>query len=94
MNNISVSDNILEIKENIDNNINYILKGRKLDELSDRELMLLKELYVIINSQLKDRVELKKENISCLKERINNIIKKEKCNLNVTFNNYVKYLDA
>lgn len=78
MNNISVSDNILEIKENIDNNINYILKGRKLDELSDRELMLLKELYVIINSQLKDRVELKKENISCLKERINNIIKSRK----------------
>lgn len=78
MNNISVSDNILEIKENIDNNINYILKGRKLDELSDRELMLLKELYVIINSQLKDRVELKKENISCLKERINNIIKNRK----------------
>ena len=78
MNNISVSDNILEIKENIDNNINYILKGRKLDELSDRELMLLKELYVIINSQLKDRVELKKENITCLKERINNIIKNRK----------------
>ena len=78
MNNISVSDNILEIKEKIDNNINYILKGRKLDELSDRELMLLKELYVIINSQLKDRVELKKENISCLKERINNIIKNRK----------------
>lgn len=78
MNNISVSDNILEIKENIDNNINYILKGRKLDELSDRELMLLKELYVIINSQLKDRVKLKKENISCLKERINNIIKNRK----------------
>ena len=78
MNNISVSDNILEIKENIDNNINYILKGRKLDELSDRELMLLKELYVIINSQLKDRAQLKKENISCLKERINNIIKNRK----------------
>ena len=78
MNNISVSDNILEIRENIDNNINYILKGRKLDELSDRELMLLKELYVIINSQLKDRAELKKENISHLKERINNIIKSRK----------------
>lgn len=78
MKDISVSDNILEIKENIDNNINYILNGRKIDELSDRELMLLKELYIVINSQLKDRVELKKENISCLKERINNIIKNRK----------------
>ena len=78
MNNISVSDNILEIKENIDNNINYILKGRKLDELSDRELMLLKELYIVINSQLQNRVEIKKEKILRLKERINNIIRKEK----------------
>ena len=78
MNNISVSDNILEIKENIDNNINYILKGRKLDELSDRELMLLKELYIVINSQLQNRVEIKKEEILRLKERINNIIRKEK----------------
>ena len=52
MKDISVSDNILEIKENIDNNINYILNGRKIDELSDRELMLLKELYIVINSQL------------------------------------------
>lgn len=77
MNNISVSDNILEIKENIDNNINYILKGRKLDELSDRELMLLKELYIVINSQLQNRVEIKKEEILRLKERINNIIKRK-----------------
>lgn len=78
MNNISVSDNILEIKENIDNNINYILNGRKIDELSDRELMLLKELYIVINSQLQNRVEIKKEEILRLKERINNIIRKEK----------------
>lgn len=77
MNNISVSDNILEIKENIDNNINYILNGRKIDELSDRELMLLKELYIVINSQLQNRVEIKKEEILRLKERINNIIKKK-----------------
>lgn len=77
MKDISVSDNILEIKENIDNNINYILKGRKLDELSDRELMLLKELYIVINSQLQNRVEIKKEEILRLKERINNIIKKK-----------------
>ena len=76
MKDISVSDNILEIKENIDNNINYILNGRKIDELSDRELMLLKELYVVINSQLQNRVEIKKEGILRLKERINNIIKK------------------
>lgn len=78
MKDISVSDNILEIKENIDNNINYILNGRKIDELSDRELMLLKELYVVINSQLQNRVEIKKEEILRLKERINNIIRKEK----------------
>ena len=78
MNNISVSENILEIKENIDNNINYILNGRKIDELSDRELMLLKELYIVINSQLQNRVEIKKEEILRLKERINNIIRKEK----------------
>lgn len=77
MKDISVSDNILEIKENIDNNINYILKGRKLDELSDRELMLLKELYIVINSQLQNRVEIKKEEILRLKERINNIIKRK-----------------
>ncbi len=78
MKDISVSDNILEIKENIDNNINYILNGRKIDELSDRELMLLKELYIVINSQLQNRVEIKKEKILRLKERINNIIRKEK----------------
>ncbi len=78
MKDISVSDNILEIKENIDNNINYILNGRKIDELSDRELMLLKELYIVINSQLQNRVEIKKEEILRLKERINNIIRKEK----------------
>ena len=78
MKDISVSDNILEIKENIDNNINYILNGRKIDELLDRELMLLKELYVVINSQLQNRVEIKKEEILRLKERINNIIRKEK----------------
>lgn len=77
MKDISVSDNILEIKENIDNNINYILNGRKIDELSDRELMLLKELYIVINSQLQNRVEIKKEEILRLKERINNIIKKK-----------------
>ena len=77
MNNISVSDNILEIKENIDNNINYILNGRKIDELSDRELMLLKELYIVINSQLQNRKKKKKEEILRLKERINNIIKKK-----------------
>ena len=78
MKNKSISDNILEIKENIDNNINYILNGRKIDELSDRELMLLKELYIVINSQLQNRVEIKKEEILRLKERINNIIRKEK----------------
>ena len=77
MKDISVSDNILEIKENIDNNINYILNGRKIDELSDRELMLLKELYIVINSQLQNRVEIKKEEILRLKERINNKIKKK-----------------
>lgn len=77
MKDISVSDNILEIKENIDNNINYILNGRKIDELSDRELMLLKELYIVINSQLQNRVEIKKEEILRLKERINNIIKRK-----------------
>ena len=78
MKDISVSDNILEIKENIDNNINYILNGRKIDELSDRELMLLKELYIVINSQHQNRVKIKKEEILRLKERINNIIRKEK----------------
>ena len=66
------------MKENIDNNIKYILNGRKIDELSDRELMLLKELYIVINSQLQNRVEIKKEEILRLKERINNIIRKEK----------------
>ena len=78
MKDISVSDNILEIKETIDNNINYILNGSKIHELSDRELMLLKELYIVINSQLQNRVEIKKEEILRLKERINNIIRKEK----------------
>ena len=39
--------------------------------------MLLKELYIVINSQLQNRVEIKKEEILRLKERINNIIKKK-----------------
>ena len=46
MKDISILDNIFEIEENIKSNLNYIIKGRRLDELSDEELILLKELYL------------------------------------------------
>lgn len=81
MKDIELSDNILEIYEKIRTNINYILNGRNLNQLSDKELILLKELYIIINTRLKDRVQLKKKQISVTKEKISNIIENMKKNV-------------
>ena len=69
MKDISILDNIFEIEENIKSNLNYIIKGRRLDELSDEELILLKELYLLINKQLENRIEFKYE-VPFLKEGI------------------------
>ncbi len=74
MKDISILDNIFEIEENIKSNLNYIIKGRRLDELSDEELILLKELYLLINKQLENRIEFKKKKISDIREKISNII--------------------
>lgn len=74
MKDISILDNIFEIEENIKSNLNYIIKGRRLYELSDEELILLKELYLLINKQLENRIEFKKKKISDIREKISNII--------------------
>lgn len=78
MKDIEMSDSMLEINEKVETNIDYILKGRKLEQLSDKELVLLKKLYTIINTKLTDRAELKKEQISNIKEEIRNIIENAK----------------
>lgn len=74
MKDISILDNIFEIEENIKSNLNYIIKGRRQNELSDEELILLKELYLLINKQLENRIEFKKKKISDIREKISNII--------------------
>lgn len=74
MKDIQVTDNILEIDSRVKTKINDILKGREIDELSDEELVLLKNEYENINRILEDRVQFKQEKIASIKKEIQDII--------------------
>ena len=74
MKDIQVTDNILEIDSRVKTKINDILKGREIDELSDEELVLLKNEYENINRILEDRAQLKQEKIASIKKEIQDII--------------------
>lgn len=74
MKDIQVTDNILEIDSRVKTKINDILKGREIDELSDEELVLLKNEYENINRILENRAQFKQEKIASIKKEIQDII--------------------
>lgn len=77
---LNVNDSITNIEEIINSSVKEIVKGRKLEELSNEELVQLNTMYKYFNEVLVERLDKNNENIENIKFEIRELLEKLKEN--------------
>ncbi len=70
MNKLDVNSNIICIKKYVDEYISHTLNNRKLNQLSNEELVKLDEFLNYYNNLLNNKIELQQVQLDSLKEKI------------------------
>lgn len=75
---LNVNDSINNIEDIINQNVQELIKGRKLEELSNEELIQLNNMYKYFNEILEQRLNLNNEKIENVKLEIKELLEKMK----------------